>query len=255
MLTPRLVVQMLPSMASSTGLSTLARGLYLSDEAEQQFVVQFSKEQLESAYFQYCEYLFGQEAMYRRGREKEMLDEAFKKLPKLQSVQYFNLNPTAGEVTETVPDLNSLGYVMRKTLSEPLDYVGHEASDQRFWTLLQATCEAGHSNQLKDIRGRGLDPRRRNTAGWPCREYFENLPNLQNLSLEFECSDDRGNQTGCLASMITHASSLKNLLVRFEDTSWGPVHEFIYLLYLQSLWLRGIVTTEAYLLNVLQRLA
>ena len=51
--------------------------------------------------------------------------------------------------------------------------------------------------------------------------------------------------------MIENASSLKNLWVRFPQV----ITPRTQLVYLQSLWLRGIVTSEAYLLNVLQRLA
>jgi hypothetical protein len=111
-------------------------GLGLVWKAKDELLSQFSMQQLEKYYFNYCRCLFAQDHILRRGNEKQMLMDALQKLPGLSGVQYTVISAAQTGISCKVPPLSSLSPLAREILAEPEDYHGHLESEGHFWTLL-----------------------------------------------------------------------------------------------------------------------
>ncbi|KAH8595330.1 hypothetical protein B0O99DRAFT_511971 [Bisporella sp. PMI_857] len=238
-------------------------GLGLAWEAKDEFLAQFSIQQLEKYYFNYCHYLFAQDHILRRGNEKQMLIDALQKLPGLSGVQYTVISGAETGISRKVPELSSLSTLAQAILAEPEDYHRYLESEGRFWNLLQSAYLSGHAQQLKSIRGSHLDLERWNAAAKSFRDCYRALPALHYLSLEFGFSQHGDGETIQLADMIAHASSLTSLRLSFDNFSWDDPSAIIHLpqvindglqwKHLRSLSLQAVATTEGFLRNLLLR--
>jgi hypothetical protein len=100
------------------------------------FMEQFSMQQLQDYYFNYCQYLFGQEHILRRGNEQKLLVDALRLLPRLERVEYAAPQSFDGEFIRVAPRLTSLSRLAQEILTEPDSVNGHRESEGHFWTFI-----------------------------------------------------------------------------------------------------------------------
>ncbi|KID93708.1 hypothetical protein MAJ_10328, partial [Metarhizium majus ARSEF 297] len=215
-------------------------GFGLLGRTKSWFLEQFTLEQFEEFYQNYQQYLFEQQHMLRRGYEKQMLQDALKKLPKPLGVDY------------VVPKMR-----------EMTNYHGYRESEGHFWTLLQSACLSGHAEQLTHVRASNVDLRRWNYTAASFVNCYKSLSSLQNLSLEFAFAQHYDDEVAHLASMIAHATSLTSVSLSFDSFSYDDrlavihlpqvIGDAVYLKHLRSPSLQALVTPEAHLRSVLKR--
>lgn len=241
-----------------------AAGLGMTQEVKKQFLAQFTLEQLENYYSNYCNYLSGQDNnILMQQNEEKLLIEVLQKLPRLLGIRY-TVTPRAGpEMTARIPELRSLSSLAREILAEPDDA---HVDGTHFWTLLQAACVAGHAQGLKSVFGSPLHLNRFVTAGNSFPVSSRTLPALNELSLEFRfqpASDYRSDElTATIVDMVSQALSLATLHLSFGRLLWGGGAPIVHLpegitngLYwnrLRILSLRAMTAAEASLRTFLQ---
>ncbi|KAK9321775.1 hypothetical protein V1517DRAFT_159991 [Lipomyces orientalis] len=237
-------------------------GLGLDWKATRELVSRVDVKELERCYSNYLCYLFGQEYILRRSNEKEMLVNALQKLPGLEAIQY--VVPRDMRPSRIAPPLDSLSPSAREILAEPQDYPGYRESEGHFWTLLQSACLSGHAQQLRTVQGSRLDLERWNAAAAESlSDCYEALPNLEQLSLEFDFAQRSDGDAAMLARIIARVLGLESLRLSFDEFSWDHPHAVIHLPqvidetirweYLRRLSLQAVATTEGCLRSLLQR--
>ncbi|KID81470.1 F-box domain, Skp2-like protein [Metarhizium guizhouense ARSEF 977] len=239
------------------------RGLGMFNTTKVKFLEQFTPTQLEKYYQSYQQYLFMQEHMLRRDYEKIMLRDALQNLPTLLGVEY--VVPTFQDELEyeKARSLTSLSAVAQKILAEPESYHRSRESEGHFWTLLESACLSGHAHKLTNIRGSNIDLNRWNDTAASFTTFYENLPSLQDLSLEFQFAGHFDGETEHFATLIACASSLRFLRLSFDcffgDETRGVVYlpqvitDDVFLQNLRRLSLEALVTSEAHLRGVLRQ--
>ncbi|KJK73732.1 hypothetical protein H634G_11001 [Metarhizium anisopliae BRIP 53293] len=159
------------------------RGFGLLGKTKSWFLEQFSLEQFEEYYQNYQQYLFEQQLMLRRDYEKQMLQDALKKLPMLWGVDY--VVPKMRDLArydKPPPPLRSFSAVAQNILAEPESYHGYRESEGHFWTLLQSACLSGHAEQLTHVRASNVDLKRWNHTAASFIDCYESLSSLQHLT-------------------------------------------------------------------------
>lgn len=227
------------------------------------FMEQFSMQQLQDHYFNYCQYLFGQEHILRRGNEQKLLVDALRLLPRLERVEYAAPQAFDGEFIRVAPPLASLSRLAQEILTEPDSVHGYRESEGHFWTLLQSAYLSGRGKTLCSVQGSDLDLERWNTIATSSRRYYKALPALRHLCLEFELVLDDDVQTTSLADMVANLPSLLSLRLSFDYLSFENPYASINLSqivdstltwqYLSKLSLQAVVTTEEFIRDLLSR--
>lgn len=227
------------------------------------FMEQFSTQQLEVYYFNYCHYLFGQEHILRRGNEQQLLVDALRLLPRLERVGYAAPRSYDGEFIRVAPPMSSLSLLAQEILTEPDSVHGYRESDGHFWTLLQSACVSGRGKTLNSVQGSDLDLARWKTIATSSRSYCKALTALRHLSLEFKLVLEDDVQSTFLADMVANLPSLLSLRLSFDYLSFDNPHASINLSqvidsnatwrYLSKLSLQAVVTTEEFIRGLLSR--
>jgi hypothetical protein len=84
-----------------------------------------------------------------------MLKHGFEKLPNITRVEYDSHRIYKDR--RTIPALNSLGATEREILVGPETFHRYLESEGHFWTLQTSAWESGHTHNIADVRGSGLD--------------------------------------------------------------------------------------------------
>lgn len=240
-----------------------ARGLGIWGEQRPEFLAQFSPEQLQGYYEQYCNYIVGQKIVRKCD---DYINRLLKVLHRFPCLSVFHYSAGHKHKMFRLPQLSSLSPLAQQILAGPEPRSGgHHGSEQHFWTFLQAACVSAPDRQLREIRGSQLDLIFWEHMGSRVFNFWGSLTALKRISLEFSPAFqpyEREKPTH-LANMINRAVSLESLQLRFGGIRTPMIHSLFFLPQvfddkmcwesLRRLSLQAVVSTEEYLRSLLQR--
>lgn len=115
-------------------------GMNMGNEAlHNEFISQFSAEELESAYQNFRHYVFCQKKFAECGNELNSLTDACRQFTGLVGLKFSHNTSDYTRLSNLVPR-SALSSLMQQTLTERDRFAGYEERDRHFWNLLQAAA-------------------------------------------------------------------------------------------------------------------
>lgn len=189
-----------------------ARGLGISKREE--FLAQFSEEQLRNYYSKFCHYMrFIQGPVLQGESDARWLREAAGKFPRLSTVEYAETEIGYENGREVKP-MRTFSPLAQQILVEP--EMGWGCWDNHFWMLVKAMFHPPAHVTIEELRGEMLN--HDNMTKWEPIIGQLDMRSLQLLSLEFANMNSRLLAPHrALATFLIRAPNLRSLHVALWD--------------------------------------
>lgn len=179
-------------------------------------------------------------------------------LPKLSGLVGFGCGSRLAKpwynCDDTLP-FESLNPIAQEMLCEPTYTEGYYKGQFHFWDLFKSISETGLAYQLRDVSVSGIRLKAWDKGVEDTTSYVDSskfLSGLKTLSLKFT-SDETGYPTANLSNIIRCSSSLRSLLLSFDELEDGYrlsvrlsdiINQAQHWEYLRELSLEAFITTE-----------